>query len=62
MNAALSDLFFKLDLNEYYTEGSSDEQKETFLYNQAAEFATLVGDLGHQITAEEVVEDYKARA
>ena len=29
MNAALSDLFFMLDMGEYYLEGSSDEDKET---------------------------------
>lgn len=61
MNTALSDLFFKLDMSEYYAEGISDEERESFLHKQATEFAGLVGDLGHEVSAEEVIEDYKNR-
>lgn len=62
MNAALSDLFFMLDMSEYYLEGSSDEDTEKFLLDRATEFAGLVGALGHEVTPEEVVQDYKDRA
>lgn len=63
MNTVISDLFFMVDNSAAFAEDLSEEQLEANLRQNAEEFSSLINQLvgDSTVTADEVVDDFKAR-
>ena len=61
MNTALSDLFFMVDNKNYFNENLNESEQEAALLENATLFAGLVKDLGHSVSVDDIVADFKAR-
>lgn len=61
MESTLSDLFFMVDNSGYFSESLDKSEQEAVLLENATQFSELVEKLGHSISPEDIVADFKAR-